>query len=136
MAATELTFPSRATQPAAFADALAAINTIGTTPGTRILATHRIGTAIVVAQHNDAWDYPYAVDSFRLPTDAETDPELADWARVTPNQWLLVEQAGALSEDDVTQMLDEAVAYLQQVGIVPTDSDPDMDEALRRVRSA
>lgn len=129
MAATELTLP-------AFAAAHAAITTIGSTPGTRIIAAHRIGTAIVVAQHNEAWDYPYAVDTFRLPTDAETDPELADWARVTPGQWMLVEQAAALGEDELPRLTNEAIDYLQQAGIIPGDSDPDMDEALRRARAA
>lgn len=92
-----------------------------------------IGDARIFIYDEPTAHHPYAVDTYRLPTADETDPERTD--AVDPKDLILVDAVGGYTPDDVEEMLDEAVAYLQQVGLVPTDSDPDMNEALRRVRA-
>jgi hypothetical protein len=95
--------------------ALAAIHATGA----RILSAAFVGDALLVATHQpNAW-LPYSVDTFRRPTVAETDPELADWARREPSDWVLVEQAGSHVEADVPRMLAEAADYAREIGLAP-----------------
>ncbi|MFE6785163.1 hypothetical protein ACFVFF_23190 [Streptomyces sp. NPDC057680] len=92
----------------AAAEAHAAVTAIDTDPGTRILSAQIVEGRLIVVMRNDAWDMPLAVDTFRRPTTAETDPELADWARVALDAWLLVEQAAAGDMGEVVDLVREA----------------------------
>ncbi|WP_030248028.1 hypothetical protein [Streptomyces sp. NRRL S-455] len=77
-----------------------------------ILSAQAVGTALVVATHNPApFVGGYAVDVFRLPTAAETDPDLSDDYRLPAGQWVLNWQAWD-EVDTTAQMTAEARAYL------------------------
>lgn len=105
------------------AEARTALTLIGAPAAVRILSAVRVGTGLIVATEHIGRDYRYAVDTFRLPTPAETDPELADWARRTPGRWLLIDQAGAHLATDVPAMIREAADYLAQCGITDASKE-------------
>jgi hypothetical protein len=93
-----------------------ALASIGTRPGSFILTARRIGDALIVATDQPAsYAFPYAVDVFRLPTAEETDPEQTD-PRV-PGEWILIDQYGGHSRNDVDGMVADAVEYLAELGI-------------------
>lgn len=104
---------------------------ISLVPGRRVLDVIEVGAAriFVYEQQNGA---PFAVDVFRMPRVDEMDDDLVD--PCLPGDLILIEQLGDLSVDDIPRMISDAADYLRQLGITSTDSDPDMDEALRRVR--
>lgn len=101
--------------------ALAALTAHGTT-GARILTAHRQGTTLTVATHQPTAHHPYAVDTFRLPTDAETDPDQTD--PLTPGEWILVDSWGDHGEDDLDRMLAGAHQHLAHLGLVPAPAEP------------
>jgi hypothetical protein len=103
----------------AHSDATAALALIGTT-GVDIVTATRNGDTLTVATHQpDSLTCTYAVDVFRLPTPAETDPDLADAYRLTPGQWILIWQAGDDTQDSVSGMLSAAHTYLIDRGLIP-----------------
>lgn len=83
--------------------------TIRTPQDARILDVVRIGTVVIVATYQESGRYPYCVDSFRLLTPAEKDPE--DWAPHQPNEFTLIDQNCGAGEDELPQMLAQAAAY-------------------------
>lgn len=92
------------------ADARAAISAYGTDPrSARILRIERIGTALIVATEQPGAYHAYAVDTFRRPTEAETDPR-------KPTDWVLIDSAGSHGHERVGVMVAEATAYLAQIG--------------------
>lgn len=96
--------------------ARAALASIGTPDGAFILSASRHGDALIVATDQPpAANFAYAVDVFRLPTAAETDPEQVDPR--TPGEWILLDQHGSDSRSDVEGMIADAVKYLAEIGI-------------------
>lgn len=83
--------------------------TIRTPKSARILDVVRAGTVIIVVTYQDDARHPYCVDSFRLLTPAEKDPE--DWAPHTPNEFTLIDQYGGVDADEVPGMLAHAIDY-------------------------
>ncbi|MEU9849311.1 hypothetical protein [Streptomyces sp. NPDC047985] len=104
------------------AEAHAALASIGAIPGTRVLSITRIRTTMVIstANPNPRAAFPYAVDSFRLPTTEESDPDQVD--PYPAGEWILVDQIGNHSRSDVDDMLRNAFGYLADLGLV-TDLD-------------
>lgn len=96
-----------------------ALTLIGTPQDAEILTVQAAETTLIVATRRDdaSLGFGYTVDVFRQPTDAETDPELADWARLVPGQWVLIWQAGDHVADAVSQMVDDARRYLACSGL-------------------
>lgn len=94
---------------AAARTALAGIGTLDA----RIIDAAWVRGALVVATHQPRAYLPYAVDSFRLPTAAETDPDQTDPR--TPGEWMLVDQIGDHDETTVPRMLTQAADYLRQL---------------------
>lgn len=88
------------------------------TPNAEILTTVATDTTLIVATRQPNAYLEYGVDVFRLPTAEETDPELADDYRLNPGQWLLVWQAGDHDRTDVDGMVDDARAFLREMGLV------------------
>jgi hypothetical protein len=109
---------ANAVQEKAARTALAAIDTDSAAV---ILSVTHIGTALVVAAEQPSGNFRYTVDTFRLPTGAETDPELVDPR--TPGGWVLIDQYGDHGPDDVPRMVQDAVAYLAALGIASTADD-------------
>ncbi|WP_393075226.1 hypothetical protein [Streptomyces sp. LN704] len=96
--------------------ARAALASIGTPAGTFILSATRIGDALIVATDQPpAANFAYAVDVFRLPTAAETDPEQV--APCAPGEWILIDQRGGHRRADVDRMTADSVKYLAEIGI-------------------
>ncbi|MFJ4637548.1 hypothetical protein ACIP69_18230 [Streptomyces hygroscopicus] len=95
-------------------NARAALATIGTSPSVRILSVTQIDTALIVATEQPDRYFRYAVDTFRLPRAAETDPNQVDPRE--PGEWILVDQHGDHT-DQVARMLADAAAYLAEIGI-------------------
>lgn len=105
------------------AAARAALASIGTPAGVHILSATRIGDALVVATDQPpAANFAYAVDVFRLPTAAETDPEQVD--PCAPGEWILVDQHGSHGRADVDRMIADAVKYLAEIGITDKLAEP------------
>lgn len=86
-----------------------ALARIGTSADVRILQIVRTGPVITVATEQPGEYFAYGVDSFRLPTPAETDPEQTD--PIDPTHWLLADQYGGHGADEVDRMMSSAVAY-------------------------
>jgi hypothetical protein len=87
------------------------------TPDAVILSAEAAGTALIVTTWNPAsLACEYAVDVFRLPTDAETDPALGDDDRRPAGQWILDWQAWD-DLDTTAGMAAEARAYAASVGL-------------------
>ncbi|MER5694925.1 hypothetical protein ACWDBO_31445 [Streptomyces mirabilis] len=100
--------------------ARAALTSIGTPAAAFILSATRIGDALIVATDQPpAANFAYAVDVFRLPTAAETDPEQVD--PCAPGEWILIDQHGSHGRADVDRMIADATAYLVEIGIVVAD---------------
>lgn len=93
-----------------------ALAVIGTGPTAQILSVTQAGAALVVATEQPNGYFAYAVDTFRLPTDAETDPEQVDPR--APGEWILIDQHGDHSADDVDRMTANAADYLAELGLV------------------
>jgi hypothetical protein len=86
-----------------------ALATIGTPAGARILRVVRTGTVLTVATEQPDGYFRFAVDSFRLPTPAETDPDQVD--PYTPGQWILTDQLGDHVDCHIDRMIAEATTY-------------------------
>jgi hypothetical protein len=91
------------------ADARRALAGIGTPAGARILRVVRTDDVLTVVTEQPAGYFPYCVDSFRLPTPAETDPEQVD--PCPQGRWILADQLGDHAEDQVERMIEQATAY-------------------------
>lgn len=104
----------------------------------RIIDVQATPTTLIVATHlPTAFGLEYGVDVFRLPTPAETDPDLADDYRLTPGQWLLIWQAGD-HLDTTPDMVAAARRHLTRTGhaVPPTSTaDAGPDETPIRVAS-
>jgi hypothetical protein len=100
-----------------YQDARAALAVIGTDPAARIVSVTQVGTALVIATEQSGY-FEFCVDTFRPPTVAETDPELTDWARRDPGEWVLMDQDGRHGADEVDDMVSNAIEYLAMRGIV------------------
>ncbi|MFJ6068985.1 hypothetical protein ACIQHU_38850 [Streptomyces tendae] len=100
--------------------ARAALTLIGT-PTAEILSVNLTDTTLVVATRQPNAYLEYGVDVFRLPTTAETDPDLTDDYRLTPGQWLLIWQAGDHDRSAVTDMVRDAHTFLTESGLVAAD---------------
>lgn len=101
------------------AAATAALAATHTDPDTHVLSAAFVGDALIIATHQpEAW-LPYSVDTLRLATPAETDPELTDSDRREPGEWVLVEQAGSHDGADVPRMTGEAADYAREIGLAP-----------------
>lgn len=87
-----------------------ALATIGTPAGARILRVVRTGTVLTVATEQLDGYFRYCVDSFRLPTPAETDPDQVD--PYTPGEWILADQYGDHVEGQIDGMMADAIAYV------------------------
>lgn len=98
------------------AEAVKALVLAGT-PDAVILSAEAVGTALIVTSWNPAsLACEYAVDVFRLPTAAETDPELCEEYRRPAGQWVLAWQAGD-NLDTTQDMASEARAYAADAGL-------------------
>lgn len=116
------------------AQARQALTLIGMTDA-RILTVQATETTLIVATRTPAsLSGEYAVDVFRLPTPAETDPELADAYRLTPGQWILIWQAGD-SIDTTPDMVAAARAHLTHTGLalppLPTERPVPAEQPIR-----
>lgn len=89
-----------------------ALAVIRTPQDARILDVVRVGTVVIVATYQDGDRYPHCVDSFRLLTPAEKDPE--DWAPYQPNDWTLIDQYWGDAKDELPRMLNQAAAFASQ----------------------
>lgn len=88
-----------------------AIATIGAPANAELLDAAWVrGALIVTTRQPSSIAFEYAVDSFRLPTPDETDPD-QDEPR-TAGEWILVDQYGAHSVDEVPGMVADAASYL------------------------
>lgn len=68
------------------------------------------GALVVTTRQPSSIAFEYAVDSFRLPTADELDPD-QDEPRA-PGEWVLVDQYGGHSVDEVPGMVADAASYL------------------------
>ena len=88
--------------------------TIGAPTDAVILdATWVRGALVVATRQPSSIAFEYAVDSFRLPTADETDPD-QDEPR-TPGEWILADQYGSHSTDEIPGMVTDATAYLREL---------------------
>lgn len=95
----------------ALAAAEQALTTLGTLTGTKVIDAAWVRGALVVTSHQpNSQAFEYAIDSFRLPTPDETDTD-QDEPRA-PGEWILVDQYGGHSADEVPGMVADATAYL------------------------
>lgn len=94
-----------------------ALATYGVAPDARILSAAFVGDALIVATAQPGAYFKYGVDTFRLPTASETDPDQTDPR--TPGEWVLVDSAGAHTEADVPRLVRETTDYLRQIGLAP-----------------
>jgi len=98
----------------AVATARKAITSIGAPADAEILdATWVRGALVVATRQPSSIAFEYAVDSFRLPTTDEVDPD-QDEPR-TPGAWILVDQYGDHSADAIPGMVADATAYLRSL---------------------
>ncbi|MFE9844697.1 hypothetical protein [Streptomyces goshikiensis] len=89
--------------------ALRALAGIHTPSDAHILNVTRVGSVVIVATYQKSERIPYCVDSFRLLTPAEKDPE--EWAPFQPSDFTLIDQYGGVGADEVQGMVDRAVAF-------------------------
>lgn len=88
-----------------------AIATIGAPADAEILDAAWVrGALVVTTRQPSSLAFEFAVDSFRLPTSDEIDPD-QDEPR-TPDEWVLVDQYGGHGADEVPGMVADATAYL------------------------
>lgn len=97
------------------AEARKALALVGT-PDALILSAEVVGTALIVVTRPASLACEYAVDVFRLPTAAETDPDLSDDYRRPAGQWILDWQAWD-DADTTNQMTAEARTYVADLGL-------------------
>jgi len=98
----------------ALAAAEKAIATIGAPTDAEIIDAKWVRDSLVVATRQpSSLAFEFAVDSFRLPTRDELDPDQDD-PRM-PGKWILVDQYGDHSRDAVPGMLASAVEYLSEL---------------------
>lgn len=89
-----------------------ALASIGT-PHAEILTVHATPTTLIVATRQpDSLTCEFAVDVFRLPTPAESDPDLGEDFRFTAGQWHLDWQAGDHTADALPHLVTEARQHL------------------------
>lgn len=93
--------------------ALRALASIRTPRDARILNVVRTGTVITVVTHQDDARLPYCVDSFRLLTTVEKDPE--EWEPYPAPDFTLVDQYGGVGVDELPGMLASAIAFARTV---------------------
>ncbi|MFE7780349.1 hypothetical protein [Streptomyces nigrescens] len=104
---------------AAACTALASIGTLDA----EILIAHATATTLIVAtRQSSSLAYEFAVDVFRLPTEAESDPELGEDFRLTANQWHLDWQAADHSADALPSLVAEAHRHLVATGRIRNDT--------------
>lgn len=81
------------------------------TTGRRTLSVVRAGsTLVVITEQPGSLTCRFAVDTYRLPTVDELDPEQDEVFRRQPGEWVLVEQAGDDDLAAVERIVTEAVA--------------------------
>ncbi|WP_081241701.1 MULTISPECIES: hypothetical protein [Streptomyces] len=98
----------------AIAAASKALATIGAPADAQILdATWVRGALVVATRQPSSIAAEFAVDTFRLPTPDETDPDQTDPYK--PGQWILIDQYGDHTEDAVPSMVGEATAYVRSL---------------------
>lgn len=91
-----------------------ALAVIGTPADAEVIDAVWVRGALIVATRQPSSPaFEFAVDAFRLPTPAETDPEQTD--SYTPGEWILVDQHGDHSGDEVPRMIADTVAYLREL---------------------
>lgn len=98
----------------ALAAAPKALAVIGAPTDAEVLDAAWVRGALVVATRQpSSIAFEFAVDSFRLPTVDECDPD-QDEPR-TPGEWILVDQYGGHGTDEVPGMVADAIAYLREL---------------------
>jgi hypothetical protein len=98
----------------ALAAASKALAAIGAPTDAEILdATWVRGTLVVATRQPTSIAFEYAVDTFRLPTPTELDPDQTE--PCTPGEWILIDQLGDHSEDAVPVMVASATAYVREL---------------------
>lgn len=96
------------------AEATKALANIGAPADAEVLDAAWVRGALVVATRQpSSIAFEYAVDAFRPPTADEVDPD-QDEPR-TPGEWILVDQYGGHSEDEIPGMVTAATAYLREL---------------------
>ncbi|MFI1161433.1 hypothetical protein [Streptomyces sioyaensis] len=95
------------------AQARQALDILGTSPDAQIISARRHGDALIVATQQPGAFHPVAVDTFRLPTADETDPEQVD--PLTPGAWLLIDSRGGHDRTELQAMIRSAKDYLGPV---------------------
>lgn len=117
---------------AAAVDAAEAVGFITTTTrhGKRYVQLNRsissvteIGNARIFVYDEPTAYHPYAVDTYRLPTADETDPDQVDPR--DPRHLVLVESAGDHSAADIPRMIAETVDYLRAQNIISDEDAAD-----------
>lgn len=95
----------------ALAAAPRALAVLGAPADVEILdATWVRGALIVATRQPSSSAFEFAVDSFRLPSADELDPD-QDEPRA-PGEWILVDQYGAHGADEIPGIVADATAYL------------------------
>lgn len=89
----------------------------------RIVSVTAIGDARIFVYDQPGAYFPYAVDSFRLPTADEIDPDQVDPRQA--GELVLVEQLGDYTAADIPRMVDDAVDYLQAQDIISAEDVAD-----------
>lgn len=106
----------------AHAEGRRALTLVGA-PTAEILAVEATPTTLIVATRQPtSLAYEYAVDAFRLPTAAESDPDEGDDWRFAPDAWHLDWQAGEHSADMLPQMIADARHHLLATGRITHDT--------------
>lgn len=72
----------------------------------RIIDVVRVGLTVIVATEQPGQDMPYCVDSYRLLTAPERDPE--EWWPYQPAAWTLTGEWGGAGRDEIPGMLARA----------------------------
>ncbi|MFJ6608161.1 hypothetical protein [Streptomyces lydicus] len=90
-----------------------ALNLVGTTPDAEIISVHRDGEALIVATQQPGAFHTFAVDTFRLPTAEEIDPDQVD--PLTAGAWLLIDSRGGYGSDELPGMVASAKDHLRTV---------------------
>lgn len=101
------------------AAARAVLTAAGYSPTAAILSITVINDAMVIAHQNGVptpFAAVYAVDTFRLPTLAELDPDQDD-PRAS-GQWVLIDQSASDDGADIARMKRDAFGYLADLGLV------------------
>ncbi|MEZ3180783.1 hypothetical protein KYY02_19445 [Streptomyces pimonensis] len=90
-----------------------ALDANSTPTDARILNVVRTGTVFTVVTEQPGQTFRYGVDSFRIPTPDNTDP---DHEEVTaPKLWTVVDEDCGAGLDEVPGMLARATAYARSI---------------------